>query len=155
MKKYTNILIIVLFAAIVAGFMGFYGEEVKAPAPENLTTNIAMQIQTEKSISAFKQVSIFNLAVQDNNNPVLKDFVNKGVMLNLNSSDLLRVLSAADKNVEFNIPLDNASGMTLELTRAYVTGKDFEMIDLSTGRETKIKDNGLYYRGIIKQHTQG
>ncbi len=150
MKKYTNILIIILFLGVIAGFMGFNGEENSAYTSENMTTNISKIIQSEKSVSIFQPVNIFNLAAQNSNAPVMKDFVNKGVMLNLNSQNLKNVLSAGDKNIEFNIPMDNAASMTLELTRAYVTTKDFEMVDLSTGRETKIKDEGLYYRGIIK-----
>ena len=130
--------------------MGFNGEKKEPQAPDNLTTNLARLIMSQKSFSNFRQVSLFTSAGQDKSSPVFRDFVNKGTALQLSGSELNNILSSRADNVEFNIPDGSADGMNLELTKATVTGRDFEMIDLSTGRETKVKDEGLYYRGIIK-----
>jgi len=130
--------------------MGFNDEKNDSLAPENLTTNIAKLITSQKSFNNFHQVSLFTSAGGDNNQAAFNDFVRKGTLLQLSESNLNNIFSSRDENIEFNIPDGGPQGMVLELTKAAVTGKDFQMKDLSTGRETKVQDEGLYYRGIIK-----
>ncbi len=138
---------------LIAVFSGFGNEEkisenIQAP---KIINPISKLIAEKKNTAAFDKVSLFEFKGNGDEKAALKSFVNKSVLLEINSENLKQILREGKENIELNIPVSETMNYTLELTRVSVLDKDFAMISKSNHDEkTTLSNLGIHYRGILK-----
>ncbi len=105
-------------------------------------------IKSERQISEFKEISLFNFS-EKNNKDISASFAKSSVTLEMAREELSRLLNSHEKNILLRIPVSADDFLDLELTRVSVTTNDFKVRSLSRNSIVKTEE-GLHYRGVVR-----
>ncbi len=100
------------------------------------------------SRSGFTEVELFDVGVQDQSK--FARFVNDGVLLELKKSALTDFWKSKLPAVNLKIPVNEVAAIELDLVRVDIFTDDFTLITDDGRTIDGIKNQGIFYRGIVK-----
>jgi len=104
--------------------------------------------KSSNSRSGFTEVNLFDVGNQDQTK--FARFINDGILLELKETALTDFWKSQLPSVNLKIPVNEVAAIELDLVRVDLLTDDFTLITDDGRTIDGIKDQGIFYRGIVK-----